>query len=224
MKNLTDIDKLTKDTRRYEFADGLVDITYGIIFLALGLLCWFFFSYTGLRLFITALIVNREITILGMVLIFSLFILLAFGSQRIAQRIRQAKLWKKSGFVKPLRMQVRWPIQLIAAAISITSIVTAFGLMLKGHLTKEAVLQTLVFSAGLATSITFIGLGIDLKIRRYLSVGVCGMVISIVILLLQLSFSTSWLLWGISWMVVLAISGIWALRRYQVPTRRSADE
>lgn len=220
MKKLTDLDTLTRETRKVEFADGLVDITFGVIFLVLGALCWFIFSETGLRLYITALILNREITIMVVVLVISLFILLAFGSRRVVQKIRQDKLWKKSGFVASLRMQVRWPIQLAATGIAIIIIVTSFILMLKGVLTKDAVLQALVLAAGLATSVTIIGLGFDLKIKRYLPVGICGILISMAILLSGLTFSTSWLVWGISWMTILVISGIWGLRQYQAADRR----
>lgn len=224
MKDLTDIDKLVKETRRYEFMDGLVDFTYGILFLVLGLLCWFVFSAAGMRLYLTALLKNREITILGSVLLFSLFFLLVFGSQRIVQRIRRARIWAKSGFVKPLRSQVSWPVQLIAAAVAIALILTTFGLMLKGLLTQDDVLRWLVFATSLATGITFLGLGLDIRLRRYICVGVWGIGLSTIILTLQLPFSTSWLYFGISWMVVLGFSGGWALWKYQTAARRSSHE
>jgi hypothetical protein len=223
MKNLTDIDKLTMNTRRYEYLDGLVDITYGVFFLALGLLGWFFFSSVGLRWLITALIQNREITILGMVLLFSLLLLLISGSQRIIQRIRQSTIWRTSGFVKSLRWQVRWPIQLIAIVVSITIIISTFGLMLKGQLTQDVVLRSLVSSVGIATSVIFLGLGIDLKIKRYIYVSACGIFFSTLIMFFQLSFSTSWLFFGITWMIVLALSGIWVLRQYLTTSKRSTN-
>lgn len=224
MKKTAEIDGLTKRTRRYEFLDGLVDITYGILFLALGLLTWFITSTFGLKWYATALIRNREITILGMVVVFSSLVLLIFGSQRIIQRIRLSTDWKSKGFVKPLRLQVRWPVQLIAVVVSITMIILAFGLMLKGYITQDDVLRVLVTSAGVGTGITFVGLGIDLKLNRYLCVGICGIVASTIIVLLRLSFSMSWLFFGISWMVVLGVSGGWALYRYRTTSKRSTDE
>jgi hypothetical protein len=224
MNNLTEIDDLTKRTRRYEFLDGLVDITYGVLFLALGLLTWFITSTFGLKWYATALIRNREITILGMVLVFSSLVLLIFGSQRIIQRIRLSTDWKSKGFVKPLRLQVRWPVQLIAAVVSITIILLAFGLMLKGYLTQDDALRFLVFSVGVSTGITFVGLGIDLKITRYLCVGICGIVASTMIILLRLSFSMSWLFFGISWVVFLAASGGWAFYKYRTTSKRSTNE
>ncbi len=224
MKNLTEIDELTKSTRRYEFHDGLVDITYGVFFLALGLLCWFIFSTVGLKWYVTALVKNREITILGLVLVFSSLFLLIFGSRRIVERIRQSADWGLKGFVKPLQWQVRWPIQITAVVVSIAIIVTAFWLMLRGHLLQEEVLRFLVFSTGIGTGITYLGVGIDLKFPRYVYVGISGILASTIILFLKLTFSISWLYFGISWMIILVISGIYAINHYRMAAKGSAHE
>jgi hypothetical protein len=224
MKNLAEIDDLTNDTRRYEFLDGLVDITYGILFMVLGLANWFFFSRIGLQWYLKALIRNREITLLGSVLVFGSLLLLVFGSQRIIRRIRMSEYWGSKGYMKPLRWQVRWPIQLIAVVVSIAIIITSFVLMLRGKLTQGDVLRFLVFSIGIGTGIMFLGIGIDLKVQRYVTVGIVGIVSSIIIAILGISFSTSWFIFGISWMVLLALSGIWAIRQYQTTLRRFSDE
>jgi hypothetical protein len=224
MNNSKDFDQLTKQTRKYEFLDGLVDITYGVVFLAIGLLSWFFFSSMGLRWFAKALVQNREITILGIVLLFSLLLLLVAGSQRIVQTIRQSKLWMQSGFVKPLRWQVRWPVQLMVVLISTTIILVSFGLMLAGYLSQEVVLRSLVFSIGIGTSLTFLGLGIDLAIKRYTIIGGCGIAVSVILISLPISFSNAWLLFGFSWMVFLTISGIWAFRSYTHQRKWNSNE
>jgi hypothetical protein len=168
---------------------------------------------------ITALIQNREITILGMVLLYASLLLLISGSQRIVQRIRQSPDWRPNGYVKSLRWNIRWPVQLIAGGVSITIIISAFILMLKGVVTQDEVLRSLVTSISIATGIIFLGLGIDLKIKRYIIVGACGLLLSIIILIMQLPFSTSWLFFGIAWMIVLVFSGIWTLREYQITSK-----
>jgi hypothetical protein len=220
----TDIDKLIKNARRYEYLDGLVDITYGFLILALGLVCWFIFSTVGLHWYITALIQNREITILGIVLLYASLLLLISGSQRIVQRIRQSPDWRTNGYVKSLRWNIRWPVQLIAGGVSISIIISAFVLMVKGVITQDMVLRSLVTSISIATGIIFLGLGIDLKLKRYITVGVCGILLSTIILIMELPFSTSWLYFGIAWMIVLVFSGIWALRQYQITSKGSTND
>jgi ABC-type spermidine/putrescine transport system permease subunit I len=91
--------------------------------------------------------------------------------------------------------------------------------MLKGVVTQDEVLRSLVTSISIATGIIFLGLGIDLKIKRYIIVGACGLLLSIIILIMQLPFSTSWLFFGIAWMIVLVFSGIWTLREYQITSK-----
>jgi len=174
MKHITDIDNLTKATRRREFDDGLVDFIYAVVFLILSIFCWFFFSSIGMKWYITALVNNREITLVGMLLLFSLFVLLTFGSRRVIDRIRQSSIWKDRGFVKSLRWQVRWPIQLAASIVFISIILSAFWLMLKGLITADTVLRALVSSVGIASGIVFLGGGIDLGLQRYIYVGICG--------------------------------------------------
>lgn len=212
MKLQTDFDQLTQSTRRREFEDGLLDFTMAGIFLVSGLIGWLLFSEWGMRFYLIALIQNREMTILGLVLLLSLLAFLILGARRLIEKFRRNIIWRDSGFVKSLRWQVSRRYSLLAVAVVIAMVLGSFALMLRGLVSQEAVLRALVSSAGAATGIIYFGLGTDLSIQRYKWVGSIGGLGSTLILFLPSSFSISWLMLGITWLVILSISGIYALR------------
>jgi hypothetical protein len=213
MNRIVNLDELTRSTRRREFEDGLADLVNAGVFLVIGLLGWLSFSPAIMRWYIEALIQNREITIIGSFTLVPLLVLLMFGARRVIDRVRRAMIWKDSGFVKSLRWQVDWRVTLLACAVSVIMIIGAAWLMSKGLLTQEHVLRVLVSSGGVATGITFFGMGRELKLRRYVWVGIAGGAISAVIMLLPTAFSVSWLLLGVIWMGILSFSGLCTLRR-----------
>lgn len=213
INHISNLDNLTRGTRRREFDDGLMDFVYGGVFLILSLFGWLFFSPTGMRWLVTALLYNREVTMIGLLSLVPLLLLLIFGAKRMVDRIRRSIIWEDSGFVKSLRWQVSWPINLLAGVVSIIMIIGALLLMIRGSLSQEAVLRALVSSMGVATGIVYFGMGRELNLRRYKWVGIAGAVFSALILIMPISFSVSWLLLGIFWMAVLFLSGLWALRQ-----------
>ncbi len=213
MNHITEFDNLTKATRRREFEDGLMDFVFGGTFLMAGLLGWFFFSSLGLRLFVAGLIKNREVTIIAFIAVIALLILLIFGARRLIERIRRQSLWKNQGFVKSLRLQVDWQINALACTVLIAMVVIASWLMSKGYLLQEIVFRTLPSSAGVATGIVFFGMGKVLDLQRYKWAGVVGGLLSTLIILMPISFSVSWLVMGVVWVIVLTVSGSWALRK-----------
>ena len=224
MNHITEFDNLTKATRRREFEDGLMDYVFGGTFLIIGLLGWFFFSSFGLRWFIASLLQNREITIIVLVTIFLLLILLIFGVRRAIEHIRRQTLWKNRGFVKSLRWQVSWQINALAGAMAIAMIVIAVWLYSNGYVIQEIVLRTLVSSGGVATGIVFFGMGKALDLQRYKWAGIVGGMLSALIILIPISFSISWLVLGTVWMIVLAFSGSWALRKSILALREQDSE
>lgn len=212
MKQIENFETLIQSTRRREFEDGMADFIMAGIFLIFGLIGWLLFSVAGMRLYLTALIQNREITLIGLLLLLSLILLFVFGSKRLIERFRQNIIWRDKGFVKSLRWQVNRRYSLLAGAVSIVMILGSFLLMLNGTLSQEAVLRALVSSAGIATGIIYYGMGTELSLQRYKWVGLAGGMGSAIIFLLPVSFSTSWLLLGLLWITILSVSGIFALR------------
>ena len=213
MDHITKIDNLTRNTRRREFEDGLMDYVLALTFLFLGALGGFFLSPVGLRWYFTSLLWNREVTIIIDFVLLALFILVIFGTRRLIAWVRRRTLWKNRGFVKPLRWQVSWQINALGVGVMIAMIAIAFWLMLNGSLSQESVLRTLVASAGVATGIVLFGVGKELELGRYRWVGIIGGTASALIILLPLSFSAAWLTLGIGWMLIFVISGVWALQK-----------
>jgi hypothetical protein len=213
MNNIDEIDNLTRQTRKHEFDDGLVDILYGLVFLIIGLGGWFLFSAVGLRWFAVALVQRREITIIALLALLPAFWLAIYGSRRLVDWIRRSYLWTETGYVEPLKWQVRTSVTLAAGFASIALIILAIWLMATGSLSEEAVLRTLAASASMGTAIVYLGTGIDLRFRRYEAVGIAGLVLSAIVLGQSASFAESWLLVGVGWMIILVVSGLWALRQ-----------
>ena len=224
MENVTDFDQLTKATRRREFDDGLMDYVFGGTFLLIGILGWFFFSSFGLRWFIGSYLQSREITIIALIAIFALFILLILGARRVIENIRRQTLWKNQGFVKSLRWQVSWQTNAAAVIVFVAMIVAAVWLMSQGYVNQDFVLRTLVSSSGIATGIVFFGMGKELDLQRYKWIGAVGGILSTVIIFVPISFSIAWLVLGIIWMVVLTVSGSWALRKSILELREQDGE
>lgn len=221
MDHISEIDRLSRITRKREFDDGLIDFVYGGVFFVISLVGWFFFSPAGLRWIATALVQYREIAIIGLLALVSLFILLVFGARKIVDHIRRAVIWRDDGFVKSLKWQVSWQTNLLAAGVAITMIVIAFLMMARGIIDQEVVLRTLVSSFGVATGIVYFGIGSELKIQRYKLVGIAGGGLSMVILVIPVAFYLSWLLVGIIWITVLSISGLWTMRKFLLDKEES---
>ena len=222
MKDIKELDRLTKVTRRREFDDGLVDFVFGLLFLTLGLFCWFILSTNGMRWYLTAFIWNRDIALISSLLALGLLILLLAGSRHLVEKFRRDYLWRDLGFVKSLNIQVKWQVQLIATVVAVSMILIGFWLALRGVISQETALKLLIASAGVATGIVFLGMGIELKVVRYHVVGWVGILCSILPLFFSLSFSVSWLVFGVTWMVILALSGSWGLYKF-VSSRRVGD-
>jgi hypothetical protein len=216
MNNHIDLDDLTKKTKRLEYEDGLRDFQIGAIFLILFLANWFIFTPAGLELLIRTSIRfkdYKDLWLVGLVGLIALIYLLAFGSERVMERIRRATFWKESGFVKPLRWGViPKGVVILATVVLLGIIIGSVWLMSRGILSQDAALRSVPASTGLATAVFFISLGNNLQIRRYVIVGVSGAILSGIILITEMAFATAYLWTGVGWAVILALSGFWALR------------
>ena len=128
------------------------------------------------------------------------------------ERNRRATFWRQSGFVKPLRLGiVKISITVIAAIVLLGIIIGSVWLMKRGDISQEAALRSIPASAGLATAIVFVHLGINLRIRRYIVVGISGAILSSIILITDITFATAYLWAGLGWAIIFLLSGGWAL-------------
>ena len=224
MNHPIDLDGLTKATRRREFDDGLMDFANGAILLVLGLFAWFLFSQNGLEWYAMAIINYRNITLVGLFGVVVLVITGPFGMRRLIEYIRISIIWKDYGFIKPLNRQSSWYVTLLSGVVAIGMILFATWLMTVGRINAESVLRTMVSASGVATGIIYIGIWVSLDLRRYLIVGLIGGMISVLILFLPVSFSTAWLIFGITWMLLLVVSGTWALKQVLSENKESSND
>ena len=220
MEREIDFEEITLRTRRMDFEDGLTDLQVSALFLVMSLGAAFFFSTSGLTWFTKALILQREITLVALVGIFGCFILGAFGSRRLIARVRRGYIWKDRGEIVPLPVGVdRW-VSVLGAAVFLTLTIFGLRILLRGGSDDEATLRLLVAASGVATGITYLGMGRSLRLNRYLSVGFVGGLLSGVLFFVPLTWSESWLGLGAIWTTILLASGLYALRR----TRRGIAE
>lgn len=212
MNESVDLDGLTRRTQRLEYEDGLRDFQLGAIFLVVGIANWFIFTPAGLALFARTLTRLQDFILPSIAGLLGLAVLLLFGSERAMERIRRSTFWKDSGFVKPLRRgAVKNSVMILATIILLGIIVGSVWLMSRGTLSQEVALRSIPAAAGMATAVVFISLGITLKMRRYILVGVSGAILSAVILLAEISFASAYLWTGLGWALIFALSGGWAL-------------
>lgn len=213
MEKKLDFEGLTRQTRRLDFEDGLTDLQVSALFLVMCLGAAFFFSTAGLTWFTKALILQREITLVALAGIFGCFILGAFGSRRLIARVRREYIWKDRGEIVPLPVQVdRW-VSVLSVAVFLILMIFGLWVLLQGGSDDEPILRLIIAASGVATGITYLGMGRSLRLNRYLPVGFVGGLLSGVLFFIPMTWSESWLGLGVIWTTVLLISGLYALRR-----------
>jgi hypothetical protein len=213
MMDAPDLDRLTRETRRQEFVDGLNDLQTGLFFILVGGLGAFLLSTAGMTFYIKALIWNRELTILGLLGVLGLLGLIAFGVRRVVGYLRGQVLWKGQGQATPLRVQVRWPAAAAATGIVVILILAGLILMPTEPLGLAGSMRVLAAASGIGTGILYVAMGRELDVRRLQWAGLAGGLLSACILLMPLDAAGSWLALGAAWMITLFVSGGLALGR-----------
>jgi hypothetical protein len=223
MNEIIDVDGLARQTRRRGLDDGLYDLYFGTFFLIWGSILGLMFSEIGVRWYARAMMMNRAITIIGEIMLFLVLILGIYGGRKIIERIRYEVLWKDTGYVKPLHIQVPWIVNLLASAVMLTMIIGVAWFVYRGVYTCEIATRAIVAGAGVGTGVVFFGMGVSLRLQRYITVGFAGGLFSAALLLPPISFSISWILLGIGWGVVLLTSGSVALHQTLKSLREASN-
>lgn len=213
MPEALDLDRLTRQTRQREFLDGLNELQTGMVFLLMGGMGGSLLSAGGMGLYMRSLIWNRELTILGLLALLGLCILVALGSRRVVQYLREQILWKGQGQAAPLPLQVRWPVLAAVTGITILLIGVAVMQWPAQRLDLAGVMRALAATSGIGTGLLYVAIGREVQLPRLQWVGLVGGLLSAAIYLLPLDAGGSWLALGCLWMATLAISGGLALRR-----------
>lgn len=222
MQEQMDFDRLTRNTRRLEFDDGLNDLQNALVFVLFSLAAALFFSPAGIRFYMRALLTNRELTIIALLALLPLFILITFGARRLIMRYRRQVLWKEIGQIEPLRWQVDRRTSLLAGAAWLVVAITGFVAMSGMHADLDRGMQVVVAAGGVATGLVYFMMGASLQLARYRWVGVIAGTLSAALLFVPLSGVGSWLAFGGIWTVTLLVSGLGALRRTLSALERGA--
>lgn len=142
MRTQVDVPKLIRETRQYEFLDGLRDLQMAVIFILLGCLSWLIFR-PGWWAFV--LNINQ---IFGLWAMWGVFLSVMFipaaatwGILRSMKYIRQRWLWRESGMVEASRILVPRHVTVLSVVIAIGGIILGFGLRIYGWVDDSFVLR-----------------------------------------------------------------------------------
>ncbi len=210
-----DTKKIILQTKQYEFADGLRDIQLGVALILMGSV-WFGLMYQPSWLMFLIQLgrdYSRWATTAAFLLLFSLPAVATVGMQRVMENIRRRWLWRESGMVKSSRILVPSYITILSVVIFIGALIA--GLRFQSFLkTGEFYLMSLIMVAiGWSFGVTLAGVGINLKVWRYVIMGVVGGIASTALLLYQSSLTGAGLLSFLGWGLILLTSGLVVLKR-----------
>ena len=212
MTDHPDLDELTRKTRRLEFEDGLNDLQNALVFLMLGLASALFMSPAGIRFYMRTMLENEDLTIIGLVGVFALFVLLTFGCRRLIMRYRREVLWQDLGQIEPLRWQVDRRVTLLAGAVWLIVFMAGMIFFTRDPMDLDAGMRVVIGSAGVATGLVYFALGQVLRMGRYRWLGIAAGLASGGLMALPLSAAASWVGFGLIWAAGLTISGVRGLR------------
>lgn len=207
-----DIEKLIRETRQYEYSDGLRDLQLAVMFAFGSIAIWIGFEPVWIT-FVGKMMHQfgrwaAWINMLPMVVA----LLAVWGMLRVMDTLRRRWLWRESGMVKSTRWVVPQRVNVLSAVILICGIVLSLGMRYLGRADDSFVLRMLWAATGWSFGYTLAGVGSYIGLSRYVWLGIVGGLASTVMLLLPLAFGQAALVFGLSWCVLLTISGIVTLR------------
>ncbi len=214
MEETKNVEELVRKTQYFEFSDGLRDLQYGLVLFFMGAVGWLIFEPFWMRFLIR---VRDSSGVWAMwfsgILTLAIPSIIAFGMLRLMRQLRQRRLWRDTGMVKPMRILFPPWASISAGAIVILGIVLAVVMQKTRGSEPLLVWQILWASAGWSLTFTHIYLGNKLKISRYIGIGIFGFILSSLIPLISSSFGMTSLIFGIIWGIPLLVSGAFLLRK-----------
>lgn len=214
MISRSNAEELIRQTKRYEFSDGLRDLQMAMVLSTLGVILWLTFDLVYVRALIRLMYaLGAWVGWLSILMIIVLPVLVTLCIRKLATSIRQRWLWRDSGMVESLPWLVpRW-VTVLAASLYLICVVFSLWLRFAGQVDTTFVLNMLVVATGWSTGVTLVGLGLSIGLPRYIWLGVIGGLGSTFFLFLPFTSGQTALAFGLSWGFTFAVSGIIVLRR-----------
>jgi len=220
MMSQTDMDKLIRQTRQYEFSDGLRDLQLAVLFAVGGMTVWLSLEPVWMSFIVTMVNkLGRWAVWLGM-LPALLMPLAVLGMLGLMNHLRRRWLWRESGEVKPSRFAVPRGVNVLAAVIFVGGLAVSLWLRFTGRAGDVLVLRMLWAATGWSFGYTLVGVGRHIGFSHYVGLGTAGGLLSTALLVLPLTFGQSALVFGIVWSLILAVSGVAGLRRAVSASKR----
>jgi hypothetical protein len=224
---MINIRHLQRQTRRFEFADGVRDFQTALLILLMSIFGWVVWDLPNLWLPAARDFMRWQGQLFAGIVIFGLTFALVYlvseGSLRLLNEVvRRRWLSRKVGLVT----QKKW-------VVSRKTLFAAFTIMLLSLLVGSViavtvgdpwlVLRALYLGMGWEFALMYFMIGQELDIRRYRPVALVGAVLSVLIAFAPLSVGQISLAMGMLWAVLLAASGFYALRQ-MAALPESADD
>lgn len=208
-----DVDKLIRQTKQYEFADGLRDLQMALIMVTLGTTSWLVFDLVYVPFIAKLMKTFGSSTVWLSLLLVILPALVGLGTVGLMNYVRQRWLWHESGVVKPLSRLIPRRVTILAVVVYLVSLGFTLGLHFAGWVETLFTLQMLVVAAGWSTGVTLVGFGRAIGLTHYIWLGIIGGLASTILLFLPLTFGQTALIFGLAWGFMFAATGIVLLRR-----------
>jgi hypothetical protein len=189
------IEQIQKQTFRYYYEDGLVELAVGILFAIIGLNTWLISILpSGSPLSITAWILLPILTIGGI-----------YGVQRLVKTYKEQLVYPRTGFIdyKTKPNPYRWLV--IGGALAMVVVV---WLLPFEWLNRESV------AGGTIMFLVLISIGAQVDLHRLILIGVLSLVLGVVLAFLPGSEHAGFALTFVFTGLALITSGGFALRKY----------
>ena len=189
------IQDIQKQTFRYYYQDGLVELAVGILFLVIGLDTYVISSLPpGTPAAIIAWIALPILTVGGI-----------YGVGRFVKNLKERHVHPRTGYIEyiPKRNPYRWVITGIALALIIAVIILPYDWVQKGSV-----------AGGTLLCIILASIGIQVDLKRLMIVGGLSLAIGVALALTPLPDTTSLAATFAAAGLILSLTGGAAFRRY----------
>ena len=204
MDNITQIQK---QTFRYYYEDGLVEMAVGLLFAIIGLDVLLISSAPpGTPISIGAWILLPILTVAGI-----------YGVQRFVKNLKEKFVHPRTGYIeyaaKPNRY--RWLVSGFALALAVSFMLLPYEWLQKGSVT-----------AGMIFFVILVSIGVQVGLKRLIAEGILSFILGIVLAFLPFNDNASLVATFIPTGLLLILVGSWVFRKYRSdnPLPESAND